>query len=612
MPWTVGRRHLMTATLAATTLGAAGSASDPGAGRPSGATPSPVPAPPRAGEVPDWADRVVAGMSLPRKVGQLFVTVVYGPRADSSHPGNREEHGLDTPEEVVRAFHPGGVIHFSWTDSLHHPRQIAELSNDLQRAALDSGAGLPLTIATDQEQGLVTRIGPPATVFAGNMAHGAARDPHLARRAAFVTGHELRAMGITQNFAPVGDVNVNPENPVIGVRSFGSDPELVARMTRAQVRGYQDTGAPSETVSAAVKHFPGHGDTTVDSHTALPVIEHTDSQWRRLDAPPFRAAISAGVDAVMTAHIRFPGLDDSGEPATLSRTLLTGLLREELGFDGVIVTDSLRMRGVRELHPDESVAVLALRAGADQLLMPPNLSEAVEEVVAAVRDGRLSVDAVDRSVARILRAKARRGVITDPLVRLSAVERVVGSPRNLREARRVTDPTVTLLRDDPGLLPLRRPPGRVLVTGWGTETCAELADRLRRRGSRVRTLPTGANPTEQDAARVAREAAGHDLVLVLTNAAWKEDRAGQRALARAPAEAGVPTMAVAVRDPYDAAHVERIGTWLTTYSHRPVAMESLVRVLFGEISPQGRLPVPVPDPQRPDTDRYPFGHGLSW
>lgn len=617
MPWMLGRRHLMAAALGTVTLGSVRSTNSADTPRPHADHPSPgeTSAPGdhfKDASAPDRVSSIVATMSLRQKVGQLFVTVAHGATADSPHPGNREDYGVDTPAEVVREFQLGGVIHFSWTDSLREPRQIAELSNDLQRTALDSGAGIPLTIATDQEQGAVARIGEPATALPGNMALGAARDPHRAARAAGITGRELRAMGITQNFAPVGDVNVNPENPVIGVRSFGSDPDLVARLTRAQVHGHQDFGSASDTVSATVKHFPGHGDTSVDSHTALPVIDHTAEQWRRLDAPPFRAAIDAGVDSVMTAHIKFPRLDDSGEPATLSREVLTGMLREELGFEGVVVTDSLRMEGVHELHPNEPVSVLAFRAGADQLLMPRDLSAAIESVITAVRSGELSERDIDRSVARILRLKDRRGLLDDPLVDPGAVGRAVGNERNARRARRITDSTVTVLRNDSGLLPMRERPRDVLVTGWGEEAVPELARLVRERGPRAEALPTGSAPDNGTVERVTALARQHEAVIVLTNAAWKETNSAQRDLVRSLGETNTPVIAVAVRDPYDAAHAEQVGTWLATYSHRTVSVESLARVLFGEVSPVGRLPVPVPDPLRPGNDRYPFGHGVTW
>ncbi|GAA3363755.1 glycoside hydrolase family 3 protein [Saccharopolyspora gregorii] len=548
----------------------------------------------------------VRGMTLEEKVGQLFVTYAYGRAADAPHPQNRTEFGVDTPAQVVQRYHLGGLIHFTWTDSLHEPRQIAELSNGVQQAAVSSGAGVPLLISTDQEQGQVTRIGEPVTQLPGNMALGAGRSPEDAETSARITGEELRAMGLNQNFAPSGDVNVNPANPVIGVRSFSSDPALAARLSAAAVHGYQD-GA---NVAAATKHFPGHGDTNQDSHTDLPVIEHTREQWEQLDAPPFREAIAAGTDAVMSAHIVVPKLDDSGEPSTLSPAVLTGMLRDELGYRGVIVTDSLQMDGVRAKHSDAEIPVLALQAGADQLLMPQNLQVAIDGVLGAVRSGALTEERIDASVERILEMKRKRGVLDSPFVDPAAVDRVVGNAEHREQAQRLTDRTTTVLRDDAHELPLRDP-GRVLVTGAGDQATAELAERFRARGREADSLPTGMTPTSGQVRQAVDAARSHDTVVVLTNAAWNGTNAAQRDLVRALQDSGTRVVAAAVRDPYDAAHVEEVPTWLATYSDKPVAMESLARVLLGEVSPAGKLPVPVPTADGTG-QRFPFGHGLSW
>jgi beta-N-acetylhexosaminidase len=551
-------------------------------------------------------------MSLEDKVGQLFVTYAFGPTADSAHPRNREEFGVDTPAQIVQRYHVGGLIHFSWTDSLQNPKQIAELSNGVQNAAVNTGAKIPLLISTDQEQGAVTRIGEPATQLPGSMALGAGRTVADGERAAAITGQEMRAMGLNQNFAPSGDVNVNPANPVIGVRSFSSDPVLAAQFTGAQVRGYEDSATPDRTVAAAVKHFPGHGDTNQDSHTALPVIEHTREQWEKLDAPPFREAIARGADSVMSAHIVVPKLDDSGEPSTLAPKVLTGMLREELGFRGVIVTDSLQMEGVRTKHPDGEIPVLALQAGADQLLMPKNLQVAIDGVLGAVRSGRLTEQRIDQSVERILAMKAGRGITENPFVDVSKVDSFVGAPEHLRSAQELTDRTTTVLRNEAGLLPLRTRPARMLVTGWGEATTATLANRIKARGPKTTALPTGAAPTRQQINKAVDAAKHNDVTVVLTNAAWSAANAPQLELLRALRNAGVRVIAVPVRDPYDAAYVDAVPTWVATYSFRPVSMESLAKVLFGEITPTGKLPVPVPDPNRPGTDRFPFGHGISW
>nr|BFE73825.1 hypothetical protein GCM10020092_071260 [Actinoplanes digitatis] len=249
-----------------------------------------VPAVPAAANpAPSPVDSALARMTLPQKIGQLFTTYVYGNDANTPSAAdaaaNRRLYGVDTPAEVVAKYHLGGVIYFAWTNSLQSPRQITTLSNGLQAAS----AGVPLTISTDQEHGVVSRMPAPATQFPGGMALGAGRSVLDAYRTGQVTGAELRAVGINQAWAPVADVNVNPANPVIGVRSFGSDPKLAAALTASQVLGLQ-RGANA---SASAKHFPGHGDTATDSHTGLPVITHTREEWQRVDAPPFKAAIAA-------------------------------------------------------------------------------------------------------------------------------------------------------------------------------------------------------------------------------------------------------------------------------------------------------------------------------
>ncbi|MFY1689936.1 glycoside hydrolase family 3 protein [Plantactinospora sp. WMMB782] len=608
------RTRLLASTVA-TALLVAGAAAPPA----HGAAPTP--------STPSTVDRVVARMSLPEKVGQLFATYVYGGSATapnaSDAAANRQAYGVETGAEVVAKYHLGGVIYFTWSHNLDSPRQIATLSNELQASAAASGPRIPLLISTDQEHGVVQRLPAPATLFPGSMALGAGRSLPDAYTAARITGRELRAVGIGQAWAPSADVNVNPANPVIGVRSFGSDPLLVAGMTAAQVLGFQ-SGAG---VSVAAKHFPGHGDTRDDSHTALPVIHHSRAEWQRLDAPPFQAAIAAGVDTIMTAHIVVPSLDDSGDPATLSAPILTGLLRDRLGFRGVVVTDSLAMAGVRQKYGDDRVPVLALKAGADLLLMPPNLDLAVDSVLAAVASGELTESRIDQSVRRILTLKQRRGVLDGvPPVDPAAAERVVGQPAHQTALGEVTDRTVTALRNDAKLLPLSRSAGSgsgtadrsILVTGWNSsafDNVGTLAAGLAARGNRSTALPTGL-PNDAKIAEAVAAAQANDLTVVLTQKAFDttvtDPNARQQKLVHALAATGRPVVVVAVRDAYDVGHFDDVPTQLATFGYTKASMEALTRVLVGEVAPRGRLPVSVPDPADPSTVRYPYGHGLTW
>ncbi|MGH3438821.1 MAG: glycoside hydrolase family 3 N-terminal domain-containing protein [Sciscionella sp.] len=553
-----------------------------------------------------WVTTAISRMSLSEKVGQLFTTYVHGTDANTPDAKNTSEFGVSTPTEVVAKYHLGGVIYFQndQVRNIDNPRQVAELSNGLQRAAMTSGSGVPLNICTDQEEGIVTRIGSPATEFPGSMALGAGRRTQDARKAAEITGSEMRAMGINLNNAPDADVNSNPANPVIGVRSFGSDPGLVSKFVTTQVKGYQ------QHVAATAKHFPGHGDAAADSHTGLPVIQHTKAQWEKLDAPPFRAAIAAGVDVIMTAHLSFPKIDPSGEPATLSPTILTGLLRDELHYNGVVTTDSLEMQGVRTLHPDAELPVLALKAGADVMLMPAKLGVAINSVLDAVRKGKLSQQRIDTSVERVLKQKYRSGVITQPLVDPARVDHAVGTKAHLAAARRITDRTVTALRDDANLLPINAAPSSALVTGWGDTTTSTLAKQLGEHGSTTTALATGANPSDAQIAAAVAAAKQSKLVVDLTNGLGSDPQ--QRKLLDQLSASGTPVVAVAVRNPYDAGYNDTAKTWLATYSSTAVSTEALSKVIFGEISPSGKLPVDIPDGADPSKVRYHFGFGLHW
>lgn len=560
-----------------------------------------------------WAVRTLRGMSLEQKVGQLFVADIWGKSADEVNPANRAKYGVDTPAEVVGKYHPGGVIYFNnpTTDNVDDPAQVARLSNGLQRAAMGSAPHLPLIISTDQEGGRVTRIGTPATEYPASMAVGAGRRAENARRLAAVNGHELRAMGITQDFAPDADVNSNPLNPIIGSRSFSADPGLAGRLVVAEIDGYQHSGPATSTVSAAAKHFPGHGDAATDSHTGLPVIRRTEQQWRQVDLPPFQAAIGAGIDVIMTAHITVPSLDPSGEPATLSKPIITGILRDELHYDGVVVTDSLQMAGVRQLHPDGEIPVLALEAGVDQMLMPPDLGVAVDGVLDAVKIGRITEQRIDTSVLRILKLKFKRGLVARPLVDETAVGHEVGTAGHLKQIQAITDRTTTVLRNDTGLLPLRDPHG-ILVTGWNSpdypgypaEPVSSLAERL---GGTA--MPTGASPGVAVIDKVSVAAAKATTVIVLTNGLRTDD--GQRDLVNALLRTGKPLVAVTIQEPYDPGYAD-VPTWVATYDWRDVTMNALAKVLLGKISPQGKLPVAIPAGDGRSGVLYPFGTGLTW
>ncbi|MFJ3396316.1 glycoside hydrolase family 3 protein [Streptomyces microflavus] len=614
MPHRTSRRTLLTATAAATAAAATGVLSATG-------TASAHPADASTNASTDRRlRRIIAGMSLEEKVGQLFVMRVYGHSAtdpdQADIDANLKEIGVRTAAELVATYHVGGIIYFTWAHNTRDPHQIAALSNGIQRAALAGRSRVPLLISTDQEHGIVCRVGAPATLLPGAMALGAGGSRSDTRRAAWIAGAELAAVGINQNYAPDADVNVNPANPVIGVRSFGSDPESVAELVAAQVKGYQGAG-----VAATAKHFPGHGDTSTDSHTGLPVIGHTRQQWEELDAPPFRAAIRARIDSVMTAHIVVPALDPSEDPATLSRPILTGILREELGYDGVVVTDSLGMEGVRTKYGDDRVPVLALLAGVDQLLNPPNLSVAWNAVLEAVRGGEISEARIDASILRILRLKTKLGLFRDPFVSGRGVDRTVGVRKHLLDADRIAERTTTLLADPGALLPLsRRTHRRLLVVGadpaspsgtTGPPTTT-LAGAFTELGFSATALSTGTAPNPAKITEAVAAAQGRDAVVVATYNITAGST--QRTLVDALVATGIPVVAVAIRNPYDAAHLTGRGlaAVLAAYSWTDVELRAAARVIAGRADPEGRLPVPVQRADDPARVLYPVGHGLSY
>ncbi|MFI1413623.1 glycoside hydrolase family 3 protein [Streptomyces sp. NPDC020707] len=561
---------------------------------------------------------LISRMSLEEKVGQLFVMRVYGHSATAPDQAdidaNLAEIGVRTAAELIAKYRVGGIIYFGWAHNTREPHQIADLSNGIQKASLEQPRGLPVLISTDQEHGIVARVGTPATLFPGAMALGAGGSRTDARTAGRIGGAELRAMGILQDYAPVADVNVNPANPVIGVRSFGSDPQAVAGLVAAQVKGYQGAG-----VAATSKHFPGHGDTETDSHYGFPVIAHTEAQWAELDAPPFKAAIAAGIDSIMTAHIMVPALDPAGDPATLSRPILTGILRERLGYDGVVVTDSLGMEGVRTKYGDDRVPVLALKAGVDQLLNPPKLDIAWNAVLAAVRGGELTEARLDESILRVLRLKAKLGLLKDPYVTGRGVDRTVGIPSHLKAADRVAERTTTLLVNSGGLLPLsRRTHRKVLVVGadpaspsgtTGPPTTV-LANALTELGFVPTVLSTGTAPSAATVAKAVAAAQDADAVLVGTYNVTAAS--AQRTLVNQLLATGRPVVALAIRNPYDVAQLPDVRAYLASYSWTDVELRAAVRVLAGRVGPRGRLPVPVQRADDPAVVLYPVGHGLTY
>ncbi len=524
-------------------------------------------------------------MTLDQRIGQLFMVGFTG-----TEP---------TPEiiDLIQRWHVGGIILFS--RNCRDARQVSRLTHDLQAIAREAGHRAPLLIALDQENGLVRRLGESITNFPGAMALGATGDQDLTYAIARATGQELRALGVNMNLAPDADVNNNPANPVIGVRSFGEDPQLVARLTAAAVRGYRAAGVVSD-----LKHFPGHGDTAVDSHLGLPSVPHTRERLERIELPPFRAGIAAGADTVMLAHLRLPNLThaeaDDDAPASVSPTVVR-LLRETLGFSGVILTDCLEMDAIAATLGVDQGALLALRAGVDLVLISHHSAPqraAIERARAAVASGELAEETIRQAAQRILALKART-LAWDALPAPVTVDSVSVEPhQRLRDLAYVR--STTLVRDDASLLPAHLPAdAQILVVAQPPEGVTkavdtvyrhdDLVDAIRARHANTRGVVLGADASAEDRDDLLRAAQVADLLIVATINAHLDPR--QADLVRSLIATGRPIIGIAACNPYDVAAFPAAPTWLATYEYTQPALAAAAAAIFGAFTPTGRLPV---------------------
>ncbi len=495
---------------------------------------------------------------------------------------------------ILGEIQPAGFTLFRLAN-IADPAQVRTLTASLQQAASQEGLP-PLLIAADQEGGQLMAVGEGATAFPGNLALGAANSEDLARRTGQAIGRELAAMGININYAPVLDVLANPKNTMLGTRSFGGDPALVSRLGAALVQGLQSAG-----VAATAKHFPGIGDVSLDPHAGTPVIPHAEPRLRQIEFPPFEAAIQAGAKLVMTGHVALPALNNGIDlPATLSPAILTGLLRGEMGFDGLVITDALDMKALEQGSGLVIDAIAAFAAGVDLLLFGLQTKERellYNGLLQAARRGLLRSSDLEASARRVLALKGwLAGQVQPPLQVVACAEHQALA---LETARR----SVTLVCDTAGLLPLHMRPGeRLLVlTPQPTDlTPAEtssytrmtLADEIRRRHADTSWLTVPPNPSFTEITAILERAGSHALVIAGTFNAI--DLPGQTDLVKALLASGVPTVIAAMRTPFDLLAFPGAPAYLCTYGIQPVSMQALAEALFGEIPFQGRLPVRLP------------------
>jgi beta-N-acetylhexosaminidase len=526
-------------------------------------------------------DSVLASLPLRARVAQLVMPWMPGFYVAADDPS------FERVERWVDSLGVGGII-----VSIGSPLDVAGRINALQRRAR-----VPLLVASDLEGGTTFRLvgGTPFPTNMGVAATGRDEDAYQMGR---VTAIEGRAVGIHLAFAPVADINSNPLNPIINTRSFGQDPAQVGRLVAAEIRGMQDHG-----MLATAKHFPGHGDTQVDSHLFLPSL---DVSWSRLDSMelvPFRSAVAAGVAAIMSAHIAVPALAGPGRPATLAPSVLGAVLRDSLRFQGLVVTDALNMGGIVGNFGAGEAAVLALEAGADLLLQPADPAVTIDAVEAAVRSGRISEARLNVSVRRVLELKQRAGVFNRKLVDLDQVMLSVGGAESVDTARAIAQRAIVLVKDDGGIVDsLRARRGRRTLILYGDEVNVGagngLAAELRLRGDTLTTfrLTPSSGPASYDSARVALTRNPQAIIAVAIRAnAFRGTIGMPDALAELVDGSAVmrPTTLVSLGSPYIIQQVPRVGSYLVAWAANATSEWAAAGALAGApIS--GRLPIGIP------------------
>jgi beta-N-acetylhexosaminidase len=532
-------------------------------------------------------------LTLRQKIAQLIVI------GFSGHPMNTRTREYRKFVHLVGQEHVGGLILVNVSNgrtvAKADPLEAASFINRMQRLST-----IPLLVSADFERGASMRVD-ATTVFPHAMAFTASRDPNEARIEGEITAKEARALGVEWLFFPDADVNNNPDNPIINIRSYGENPADVSAFVSAFIAGAHSVSGAR--VLTTAKHFPGHGDTATDTHMNLATITGDKARLQEVEWAPFRAAIESGTDSIMTAHIAVPALDDPGIPATLSPKILTGILRDELGFKGIVVTDALEMGGIAQGFSPAQAPVMALEAGADVLLMPPDGEVAINAIEAAVKSGKITQKRIDESVMRILTAKAHVGLASKKLVDLEEIHSVVDSVESNAVAQQISDRSVTLVRNEGGFVPLKDAGSTaflLLTEGRASVEGQAFAAEVRRRsaGANVTVVDSTMSDADLDAAlQHASQASRYVVAAFASVAAYRGSVAlggGFPMMLQKLMDTKKPVALIALGNPYLLRSFPDVTAYMTTYSTVPPSEISAVKALFGEIAIGGKLPVTIP------------------
>ena len=540
-----------------------------------------------------WVKQTLSRFSLEEKIGQMLCLGFYG------HFVNRDSADWQKYLTWVKTLKIGGLAVYS--GDVH---ETATMLNSLQELS-----DTPLLIAANLERGLGNQL-EGASQFPPIMSIGATGSEELSYRMGKVTALEARAVGIHMAYFPVVDVNINPNNPIINTRSFGENPGDVGRLAAAYIKGCQENG-----LIATAKHFPGHGDTESDTHNVLAVVQGDLNRLQTVELFPFQMAVAAGVQAVMTAHISIPVLDPSPDlPATLSWPILTGLLRQKMGFKGLIVSDSMGMGGITTLYSQEQAAVQAVRAGVDIILLSPEPELVVQALLRAVISGQISEARIDESVSRILRAKAMLGLHADRVVDVDILSRKLAAPAHLQLAEEIYEQSMTLVKNDGDWLPLSRQDLKLGVYSLSSDPGGYFEGRpfvreIKKRIPNAVEFYAEASTGKEFLDEVEKTVEDLDMVLVALFSSLRSGK-GSIGLNQAHVEfinrivqGGTPVAVVSFGSPYYLTHFPDVDVYLCAYRPSPLGQATAARAVFGEIEVLGRQPVY-------NTGSYPGGHGL--
>ncbi len=539
------------------------------------------------------AQALLKPLSLRDRVAQLVIGVAYAdPIPSTSADFERYRHW-------VRDLHIGGlIINNSVLNGQTRSAEAFALVVFLNR--MQKLAKIPLLVGSDFERASSFRVN-DSIRFPYNMAYGAANDLDASRFEGLEAAREARALGVQWIFAPVADVNSNPDNPIINIRSYGEDPEAVARHVAAYIDGAHSD--PNNPVLVTAKHFPGHGDTSTDSHLGLALLDKDRAHMDAIELKPFETAIAHGVDAVMTAHMAVPAIEPEDIPATVSSSVLTGLLRNELHFQNLIVTDAMNMAGLTNQFKGGEASVRALLAGADVLLMPPDPERAIRAVVAAVEDGRLTRKRIDESAMRVLTAKVHIGLTKKKLADVELVADVLQSSEAADSAQRVSERAVTLVKNDLGMIPLAAPERSCVVLAVERHTSVSgqrFQQEFARRAPKAREIFLDGTMPKPELEAAACDTCMCSAIIVaafISVAAEKGSVALPGDLApfiQKLSEGPVPVVFVSVGNPYLLASAPKVAAYLATFSITAPSEAAAVKALFGEIPITGHLPVSIP------------------